>query len=421
MNNDHSNTKMVIKRQNHLHVEDNSRNGDTDYSKKVEGNPVVDRGYAWLVAAGAASTFFFAGIPLIWVGSIFQAGEFIFVIPCNLLYGSLGPRKLTILGSILIFMGFMLTSVATSVWQIFLSLSICAGLGVSFQYGVALRCVPQWFDKRRATAFGLQSASSPLAGLILPFIVIPVYMNLSHQWIFRIFAFMSLATSAVAIAFLKDQPSRMKQEAEAKNFDFTVLKNTKLCLWLLTGPLDISARYIAFTFLPAYGTYIGLNNTQIAAIAAITSSMNFFGRILLGVLADYIGRLNMFFISMALSTLSVFTIWMFAHDFTALVGFAVTYGFFCGTWPVVNPVVTVSIVGLDKYPSATNLILLFMSLEIVLPVIASSSGAADNIRFGDDGDLFLPHKIVGGCINGTCALLCLIIKLQMNRKLFAKV
>ena len=172
----------------------------------------------------------------------------------------------------------------------FLSLSICTCLGISFQFGVSLRTIPQWFDKKRAAAFGIQSASSPLFGLIMPFIITPMYRTLGHQWycmqfwlllitkcyssffsgldgkifttikiffllhtyhrIFQIFAFLSLATSAIGIAFLKDQPIRKTKEAKAKNFDPSVLKSINLCHWLFTEPLDMSGRYIVYTFLP---------------------------------------------------------------------------------------------------------------------------------------------------------------------------
>ena len=77
---------------------------------------------------------------------------------------------------------------------------------------------------------------------------------------------------------------------------------------------------------------------------------------------------------------------------------------------------------MHKYPSVMNFILIFMSLGIALPILASSLQTTEIITFvSDHDDQFLPHKLTEGCINGACALVCFIIKLQMDRKLTTKV
>ncbi|KAI9485099.1 hypothetical protein BDB00DRAFT_942702 [Zychaea mexicana] len=319
----------------------NNRQCD-DEVDALEPHPVVDGGIAWLVAIGTTSAFFFAGLPLSWgviqdtylknqvfsepnltilltlVGSLNQGCMYIFIPATNMLYVSWGPRKLTIIGSILIFLGLMLTAEANAIWQMLLSLGVCTGLGVSIMYGVALRCLPQWFVKKRATAFGIQASCNPFAGLILPFIIIPVNNTLGHK-----------------------------------------------CT-----------------------------------------------------VADRIGPLNMYLVSMSVSVIAVFAIWMFAYSFATLLGFIIVYGLFCGQWPVVNPSVTVSIVGMDRYPSATNFIMLLMAFDIVLPVIASIVGTS--VRIGGN-DAFIIYKIIGGGINGICALIAIALKFRMGRSWMAKV
>lgn len=55
-------------------------------------------------------------------------------------------------------------------------------------------------------------------------------------------------------------------------------------------------------------------------------------------------------------------------------------------------------------------ILIFMSLKIVLPILAGSLQTTYMATYVSDHDgQFLPHEIIVGCINGTCALVCFII------------
>ncbi|KAI8137506.1 major facilitator superfamily domain-containing protein [Fennellomyces sp. T-0311] len=412
----------------------------TEDDSKDDGNLIVDRGYAWLVALGATAAFFFGGLPLSWgviqdiylkndiftgrnitvqltlVGSLLQSIQYVGVPLCNLLYREYGPRKLAILGSILIFVGQMMTGMVTSVWQMYLSLSVCTGIGVTFVYGVSIRVLPQWFVKKRSTAFGLQASCNPFAGLILPFIIAPVYDTLGHQWIFYVLAIMSIGINTLPIAFLKDQKSS-NIPPKVRNFDFTILKNLNMVIWMVAGPLTISGRLITMTFLPSHGTFVGLSSTHVAALAAVAAGMNFFGRISLGIVADQIGNVNTYLISMIITTVSIFGIWMVASDFTSLIGFAVVYGVFCGAYPVVSAPITVNIVGMERYPSATNFLMLLHSADLILPVVASIRANTDITG----GDPFWIYKIMAGATYGVCALLALILKLRTDNSWTAKV
>ena len=114
----------------------------------------------------------------------------------------------------------------------------------------------------------MQASCNPFAGLILPFIIVPVYNTLGHQWsgfylqvfdsglltqyhyrIFWVLAFMSIGINILPIAFLKDQKTN-KKPPKVKNFDVNVLKNLNMVIWMVAGPLTISGRLITMTFLP---------------------------------------------------------------------------------------------------------------------------------------------------------------------------
>ncbi|KAI8142880.1 major facilitator superfamily domain-containing protein [Fennellomyces sp. T-0311] len=352
------------------------------------------------------------------VGSLLQALQCACVIISNLLYNRLGARKLTILGAIMTFLGLMVTGETTTAWQMCLSLSVCMGLGITFLSGVAVRVLPQWFEKKRSTAFGLQASSSPLAGFLLPFIIVPVYNRLGHQWIFRVLAFMSIGINILPIAFVKDQKSHKAAQKKAKNFDFSVLKDVNMLIWIAVGPLNFSARIITMTFLPSYGTYNGLTDTEVAALAAVAAGLNLVGRLATGVAADRVGNMNTYTISTFLTTLSVFLIWMFAYDFKSMIAFSVVFGVFSGSYTVLSAPIALNIVGLERFPSALNFTMLAHVLDVIIPVVTSNRASNHNTG---DSDPYRLYKLIGGSTYALCTLLGILLKFRLNKKCIAKV
>ncbi|KAI7853968.1 major facilitator superfamily domain-containing protein [Circinella umbellata] len=400
------------------------QNHDEDFNDDMEViEPIVDKGYAWFVDAGATAAFIFTGFPVIW--GLLNVG----VIFCNLYYERLGARKLSIIGAFLTFAGFTLTGVATSIWHIYLSLSIAASLGAAILYGVSIRIIPQWFIAKRATAFGIPASSGAFAGLVFPLIITKVNDTLGHHCIFYILGFISLTTSAVAVTFLNDYPSeqkkkKIKQYVKSKNFNWDILRQMDVVLWMVNGPFALSGRLIVFIFLPSYGTHIGLSGTQVAAVTSIASGAQFFGRICLGLAADWIGYMNMYIGSMTVATISILVVWILANDFASLIGFSVIFGFFSGVYVLVNPPIAATIAGMDKYPSAINFIMIMNLLVIIIPAIISIAGNDidnDNNSIIGDSDPFISYKITSGTLHGICVVLTMIIKLRRNSKLYAKI
>ena len=65
---------------------------------------------------------------------------------------------------------------------------------------------------------------------------------------------------------------------------------------------------------------------------SVLLAMSAIGRIGLGLLADYIGRLNMFIIGSALSGIFSFVIWPFASSYSILLLYCILWGLTCGLY-----------------------------------------------------------------------------------------
>jgi MFS family permease len=74
------------------------------------------------------------------------------------LMGKLGPRNLSLLGGVIVGVGWMLSSFATDIWTMTLTYGVIAGSGVGLAYGCPVQMGGKWFPDRTGLAVGLQLA-----------------------------------------------------------------------------------------------------------------------------------------------------------------------------------------------------------------------------------------------------------------------
>src|SRR5512136_361544 len=68
---------------------------------------------------------------------------------------TLGPRNVPIFGGVLTGLGWLLASMVTSVWMLYLVYGVIGGIGVGIAYGVPVAVSTRWFPDRRGIAVGL--------------------------------------------------------------------------------------------------------------------------------------------------------------------------------------------------------------------------------------------------------------------------
>ena len=78
----------------------------------------------------------------------------------------LGPRKLIIIGSIIVGLGWMLSSFAPNIWILTLTYGVIAGSGVGLVYGCPVATAARWFPDKKGLAVGLMLAGFGGSALI---------------------------------------------------------------------------------------------------------------------------------------------------------------------------------------------------------------------------------------------------------------
>lgn len=101
-----------------------------------------------------------------WIGSLFMAMPLLSGPIASFLTDRYGCRKVTIAGSILASLGFVISSFSQSMEMLFFTFGILSGFGLSLCYVAAVVIVAYYFDKRRSFATGLSVCGSGIGTFI---------------------------------------------------------------------------------------------------------------------------------------------------------------------------------------------------------------------------------------------------------------
>ncbi|KAI9496140.1 major facilitator superfamily domain-containing protein [Zychaea mexicana] len=356
-----------------------------------------------------------------------------------------GTRFVLLIGTFLIAIGLIIAGFSNQIWHLYLTQGILFGTGVSLMYVTIMAVAPQYFDRKRGLALGIVASGSGIGGLVMPFIMTPLNRSLGAGWTYRVVGFVCLGCDLLACLLVKDRfklPKQRKSLSEIIRLD--VFKDKNFCIWSLGACVQMLGYYIPYFFLPSYATWVGLSPSEGSSLVAVSSAVNFAGRIVAGILADRFGLVNINSLFLMISGLSTLLIWTFAYDFGTLMAFSVIFGFFCGSYfslgkyivaPALLPFylvelqpanarailrisvspITLNILGMERFPSGLSLVLITNIISVFGPNISSAiDGSAG-------AEPFFAHKMFAGVAFILGSLIMLWLKFSMNRKLFAKV
>ncbi|KAJ8656660.1 hypothetical protein O0I10_007739 [Lichtheimia ornata] len=329
----------------------------------------------------------------------------------------LGLKVCLIIGSCFISTGMFLAGSATQIWHLYLWIGLCCGCGCSIFTSIAMKIVPEWFDRKLNTAMGISVSSAALGGFAFPFVM--TYFNdlLGATWALRCLSISFIAINIVVCSVIRKRrsPTPRKRVALDEIIRLGLLRDVNVIIWCAVGFFQVLSNYVPFTFLPSYATYIGLSPFQGSAVISIASLISVVGRIYAGYLADSIGNINTCFIFMFLSGIASIVVWTLARNYFSLLVFASLFGFFGGVYNALQGPIAVKLFGLENYSAGYTLIMLLNCPAIFGPTIASA------IEARSDGEPFLTYKLFYGLASIISAMIVLVLKFRIGQSLTAKV
>jgi MFS family permease len=327
------------------------------------GSAVVDSPRAWrAVVAGFVSMFAVFGVAYSF-GAFFApmseefgvgrgATSLVFSITAFLWFvlGALsgpavdrfGPRPVLLTGAAVMGAGLLLTSRVDSIEAGYVTYGVGVGVGVACGYVPMVAVIGGWFARHRSTALGIAVAGIGLGTVVAAPLAASLIDRYGWRTTYVIYAALSVGMLLVSTV-LAERPPRAttvhtddRMAARIRTRSFGLLYVSALLLSL--------ALFQVFVYLADYAEGIGTGSVAAAALIAVVGGASIVGRLVLGAVADRVGRIRTYRACFGVMGLS-YGIWLVAPSYAWLVVFAVVMGTAYGGFIALSPAVAAEVFG----------------------------------------------------------------------------
>lgn len=264
----------------------------TMYAFSVFRNPLMER-FSWTITETSLAftiTLVFFTITMVFAGRW---------------QDKVGPRKVGTVGGILLGLGCLLASQASSLAVLYLSYGVIAGSGVGFAYVTPIATIVKWFPEKRGmmtgfAVFGFGAGSLVFAPLAAKLITAYGVLNA-----FAILGIIFLIAVTAAAQLLQNPPVGWKPEgwhspqpvstaAAPVREDYSPGEMLRtLRFWIAWAMYFLGAAaglMIISQAAPMAEEMAGLSKEAAAAAVGVLAIFNGFGRLFWGAISDKIGR-----------------------------------------------------------------------------------------------------------------------------------
>jgi OFA family oxalate/formate antiporter-like MFS transporter len=242
------------------------------------------------------------------------------------LQDKLGPFKISLIGGVLVSLGFFLCAYTTTLNYLYVCFGVIGGLGNGFGYSTPIPVMAKWFPDRRGLAVGLAVAGygggSAIFGPLAASYLIP---SLGLPTTFKVLGVIFAVMTIGGAFLLKNPPAGYRpagwspapaSKVAATTYEFTpgeMLRTPTFYFMWIAYALGCSAGLMVisqlFPFFKASLKTSGLSPEAITAYAGtaiiVAAIGNAAGRILSGALSDAIGRINVLRLMIAVSMIGM--------------------------------------------------------------------------------------------------------------------
>ncbi|ORX68531.1 MFS general substrate transporter [Linderina pennispora] len=340
---------------------------------------------------------------LAWIGTLQFAVMNAVGIPAGILCERVDSRLVSFVGGVIMGVSFIIASFCdTAVWKLMLTQGIVFSIGASLVFIPAVSFPSQWFVKYRPLAVGIVPTNSMID-------------RLGSGWALRISGIIIIAVCSVCSIFMRN---RLKLESREKVVDFSVLHDVRF-LFIFAGAIFSTTGYFTpFFDMPMYAFKVVDMDASLAKnLVTIINAASTAGRVVTGQIAVIVGNINALLVCMFVAALSLLVLWLPFEATGTTLACSIIYGFFCGGFISLLPVIIADLWGVSRIATIIGLLYIatFMGTMIGAP---SSSAILDNIGHGTN---FRPTIAFSGCFMAASFLAFCGLRIATNRKLLKKV
>jgi MFS family permease len=283
------------------------------------------------------------------------------------------PRILMTIAGLSLGTGFMLTSIATELWQLYFTFGLPIGITISCSVIPVNATIPRWFSKRRGIAMAIPAAGFSLGGVVGPLLIESLISSSGLQHTFLIVGILPFAITVPLAQLVKRPPEEVEQplvslpetnkQSEKSGPDgFSIKRDVLLNKWFwpfacIQFAFGFSAQMIIVHLTP-YGIDVGLEPIVAAGILSFSSAIGILATIIIGPLADKIKPAKLQTIDFTLLTISL-VILIFARTTPVFYIFAFVFGFARQGAGLLQSLTGVEILGVKNFGFYIGTFLLF--------------------------------------------------------------
>src|SRR5271157_5439894 len=243
-----------------------------------------------------------------------------------------GPFRISLIGGILVSLGFFLCSYTHSLTWLYVCFGVIGGLGNGFGYSTPIPVMAKWFPDKRGLAVGLAVAGygggsaifGPLANLKL----IPAY---GVHTTFQILGVIFLVMTVFGAFLLKNPPAGYKPpgwtpapaaKSAATTYEFTpseVLRTSAFYFMWVAYALGTLAGLMVISQLVPFAKSMKIPTEALQTLTIFVGAIgNASGRILSGWMSDALGRLNVLRLMIGISMIAMPILYLVGGNVLAL-------------------------------------------------------------------------------------------------------
>lgn len=254
-------------------------------------------------------------------------------------------KTLIVVGSLMVLLGTMMTSLGLQYWQIFLSQAVCTGVGAGLLYIPSVAILPQYFSNRRVLATAIATSGSSLGCVIYPVLFQQLQPRIGFPWATRCIGFVNFATCLFAILVMQ---ARLLPNQRRVLLEVTAFKEPPYAIFCAAMFFAYVGFFIPIFYIQPYALDARIMSTKLAVhLVPILNAASIPGRIIPGILARKSNPVAVLFGAAAVSGVLGFA-WIGIHHTGGIVAFAVLYGVFSGAFVALPAVV---LTALTPHPS----------------------------------------------------------------------
>ncbi len=271
----------------------------------------------------------------------------------------MGPRKVLILGTIMVGLGMIISSFATSPMTLLLSFGVITGCGIGFGYACLSPAAMKWFHpSKKGLVNGLIAAGFGLAAVYLAPLTSVLIDGFGINTSFLILGLGVLAIAVPLACTINNPPADYVPEApagyKAKSGSAEVSMGWRemvktpqfYSLWMMYA-LASSAGLMVIGNITSIAVKQA-NLTQAAFLVVVLAIFNSGGRVAAGILSDKIGGVKTLLLAFIMQGVNMAMFSTYDNEIMLMVGAALA-GVGYGTLLAVFPSITADYYGLKNY------------------------------------------------------------------------